>query len=178
MLICVEVVTVLNGETPQTETRKRSRWFYLVLAVTFLLIVMIMSAVFLGQTSYGPGPLDIEVASDKQIYLQGEEVNFTIYVNNPHDWTVPYPNSVSYIIEKNGLYVTSVGGGQITYTEPTPMFSPDSKTLYQELLTPWNQKLYVNGALVQAQPGNYTLTVSFDGAVDYGDSGNCTFEIR
>ncbi|MBN1357352.1 hypothetical protein JW988_01150 [Candidatus Bathyarchaeota archaeon] len=132
----------------------------------------------MGQTTHGSGPVDIEVASDKPFYLQGEEVNFTIYVNNPHDWAVPYPNSVSYLIEKDGLYVTSIGGGQITYAEPHPVFSPNSQTTYQELLMPWDQKISGNETNVQAEPGNYTLTVTFNGAVDYGDSGNCTFEIQ
>jgi hypothetical protein len=157
---------------------KRSTRLYLVIVAVILLIVIIITAVFLNQPSYGPGPVYIEVASDKQVYLQGEEVNFTIYVNNPHDWNIPQPNSVSYIIEKDGVYVASIGGGQITYVEPLPMFSPNTKTRYQELLMPWDQKTHLNGNLVQVQPGNYTLIVTFDGAVDYGDSGNSTFEIQ
>jgi hypothetical protein len=166
-----------------TEPKKKSRRFYLVLAAAVLLIAVIISVVFLGlfnmdQTNYGPGPVEIEVISDKPVYAQGEEINFTIYVNNPHDWPVPYPNSVKYIIEKDGLYVASLGGGQIDYPAPFPMFPPNSKTLYQEFLMPWNQKTNLNGTLVQVQSGNYTLTVSFDGAIDYGDNSNCTFEIR
>jgi hypothetical protein len=167
----------LNGSVLQTGPAKKSRRFYLVLVTAFLLIVVLIIAVFLNQTISGPGPVEMAVESDKQVYLQGEEVNFAIYVNNPHDWNVPYPVSVNYIIGKDGVSVASIGGGQISYSK-LPMFSPNTNTPYQELLTPWNQKLYVNGTNAQAEPGNYTLTVIFGGAVDYGDSGNCTFEIR
>jgi hypothetical protein len=167
----------LNGSASQTKPAKKFRRFYLVLVAAFLLIAVLIIAVFLNQTSYGSGPVEMAVASDKPFYLQGEEVNFAIYVNNPHDWNVPYPCSVNYIIGKDGVYVASIGGGQITYDE-LPMFSPNTNTSYQVLLMPWNQKLHVNGTNVQAELGNYTLTVTFNGAVDYGDSGNCTFEIR
>jgi hypothetical protein len=173
----------LSNTEPQTEPKKKSRRFYLVLAAAVLLITIIISVVFsglfhMGQTSYGSDPVEIEVIPNKPFYLQGEEVNFTIYVNNPNDWSVPYPNSVRYIIEKDGLYVASLGGGQIDYVAPFPMFPPQSKTLYREFLMLWNQKMDRNGTLEQVQPGNYTFAVLFDGAVDYGDSGNCTFEIR
>ncbi len=167
----------MNGSALQTGPAKKSRRFYLVLVAAFLLIAVLIIAVFLNQTVSGPGPVEMAVESDKQVYLQGEEVNFSVYVNNPHDWNVPYPCSVSYIIGKDGVYVTSIGGGHISYDE-LPMFSPNTNTSYQVLLMPWNQKLPVNGTHVQAEPGNYTLTVTFNGAVDYGDSGNCTFEIR
>ncbi len=168
----------MNCSATQTGLAKKSRKFHLVLATAFLLIIVIIIAFFLSQTSYGPGPVDIEVSSDKQVYLQGEEVKFIIYVNNSHDWNVPYPNSVTYIIEKDGVFVASIGGGQITYVKPGPMFDPSTKTRYQEGLMPWDQKTHLNGSLVQVHPGNYTLIITFDGAVDYGNSGNCTFEIR
>ena len=162
----------MNKKVHQTETKKKSRNFsYLVLATTILLIAIILIAVFLDQTSYGPGPVDIEVTPDKQFYIQGEEVNFTIYVNNPHNWPVPYPYSVSYIIKKDGVYIASLGGGQITYAEPLPKFPPHSKTLFRLLLMPWNQKIYLNGTMVRVQPGDYTFTVIFYGRVDYGESG-------
>jgi len=131
----------------------------------------------IGQTSYGLGPFEIEVASEKQVYLHGEEVNFIIYVNNPQDWTVLYPNSVLYIVEKDSVYVASLGGGQINYAAPSPRFPSHSKTLYGDFLIQWNQKTNPNGTMVQVQQGNYTLTVSLSG-YGYNESGNCTFEIR
>ncbi len=166
----------------QTEPKKKPRRVHLVLIAAVLLIAVIIDAVFLGlpymdQTSYGSGPVDIEVTPDKPFYLQGEEVNFTIYVNNPHNWSVTYPNSVRYILEKDGLYVASLGGGQINYPAPFPMFPPHSKIAYREFLMPWNQKTDLNGTLVQAEPGNYTFIVSLTGP-SFDDSGNCTFEIR
>ena len=166
----------------ETEPKKRSRRFYLVIVAAIVFFAVIAGAVIfsicnIGQTNYGTGPVDIEVTSDRAFYLQGEEVNFTIYVHNQQNWSVPYPNSVICVVEKNGLYVASVGGGQLDYPGRLPTFPPHSKTLYWTSLL-WNQKMDVNGTLVQVQPGNYTYTVSFEGAVNYGNSGNCTFEIR
>ncbi|MBN1244579.1 hypothetical protein JXA31_03200 [Candidatus Bathyarchaeota archaeon] len=172
----------MKSSAPQTEPKKRSRRFYVILAAAVLLIAIIISAVFLsffmmGQTSYGPGPVDIEVTSEKQFYLQGEEVIFIIYVNNPQEWPVPYPYSVLYIVEKDCVYVASLGGGQIDYVAPSPKFPSHSKTLYGDFLMPWNQTTNLNGTRVQVQPGNYTLTVSLSG-YGYDASGNCSFEIR
>ena len=144
-----------------------------------LLIAIISLFVFLGlfQTNYGIGAVDIEVTPDKPFYLQGEEVNFTIYVGNPHNWSVAYPCSVRYMIEKDGVDIASLGGGQIMYSAPHPTFHPHSKTLYREFLMPWNQKTNLNKTRVQVEPGNYTFTVSLEGP-SFDNSGNCTFEIR
>lgn len=162
---------------------KRHRRFYLILIVAVLTLAIIIGiALFLlgiGNTNYGPGPVNIEVTTDKPFYMQGEEVNFTIYVNNPHDWPVEYPWLVEYIIEKDFLDIDGVSvnidfaPGRIT------TFPSHSRTLYGNMWH-WDQKMYVNKTFTreQVQLGNYTLTVSFDGRVDYGDSGNCTFEIK
>jgi hypothetical protein len=157
---------------------RRSILLFLVVVAAFILIAIILSAVFLNQTGYGPGPVVIEVTANKSVYLQGEEVNFNIYVDNPHDWSVPYPSSVSYTIEKDGPHSDCFEETiYMTYDE-IPMFNPNTRTAYRELSMHWNQKLHVDGELVQAEPGKYTLTISFDGLVDYGNSGNYTFEIK
>jgi hypothetical protein len=152
----------------QVEPKKRSRRFYVILTVAILTLAIIIGVVIfewsnLGQTSYGPGPVEIEVKADKPFYLQGEDVNFTIYVNNPQDWPVLYPSMVDYRIE-NGCLTK-----QITLASPIPLFPAQSRTLYDTYF--WDQK-------VPAPPGNYTLNFSFGGPVDYGSGGNCTFEIR
>jgi hypothetical protein len=164
----------LNGSAPQTEPKKRSRRLYLVLTAALLLIIIILIADFLGQTSYGPGPVDIEVTPDKQIYLQGEEVNFAVYVNNPQDWPVPYPNGEGYAIEKDGLYIDGYGGHIDYPAGGIPTFPANSRTLTK---WQWDQKMLLNGTRVQVQPGNYTLTFSISG-YGYSESSNCTFEIR
>jgi len=172
----------LTGAGNQIEPKKRSRRFYLILIATVLSLAIIVGVVVfelsnVGQTSYGPGPVEIEVTTDKPFYLQGEEVYFVIYVNNPQDWPVPYPNFPGYRIEKDGLNIEE-GGVNIDYVMPIPTFPAHSRTLFNPNLH-WNQKMDLNGTLVQVQPGNYTLTVYFNpGLVDYGDGGNCTFEIR
>jgi hypothetical protein len=174
------LVSTLANETSPIEPKKRSRRFYLVVFVAILLLTLIVDIavydVYVGRTSYGPGPVEIEVTTDKQFYLQGEEATFTICVNNPQNWPVPYPHSIVGVIEKDGVYIAGVGGGQIDYAG-VPTFPPHSKTLSWASLM-WNQKSDVNGTLVQVHSGNYTYIVTFGGLVDYGNSGNCTFEIR
>jgi len=153
------------GAGKQVEPKKRSRRFYVILTAAILTLAIIIGVVIfewsnLGQTSYGPGPVDIEVTTDKLFYLQGEEVNFTVTVNNPQDWPVQYPNVVEYRIGNESLTK------QITLASPVPSFPAQSRMLYDTYF--WGP----------APPGNYTLNVSFGGPVDYGSGGNCTFEIR
>ena len=164
----------MNGGAPHAEPKKRSRRFHLVLALTLLLIAIIFIADFMGQTSYGLGPVDIEVTPDKQVYLQGEEVNFTIYLNNPQDWPVPYPNGEGYAIEKDGLFIDGYGGHIDYLAGGIPAFPANSRTVTK---WQWDQKMLLNGTRVQVQSGIYTFTVSLSG-YGYEESGNCTFEIR
>ena len=170
----------MSSAESQTEPKKKSRRFYLVLAAAVLLIVVILSVAFLslfnmGQTNYGPGPVEIEVISDKPFYLQGEEVNFTIYVTNPQNWSVPKPTSVTYEINRNGSEVFH-GNAQIRYVYPPPSFPAHSRELYETYV--WDGKVGPGVNRTLAPPGIYTFTGAFDGPVDYGNSGNCTFEIR
>ena len=141
--------------------------------------VVIFELSRIGKTNYGPGPISIEVTTDKVFYLQGEEVNFTIYVNNPQDWPVECPWGVDYAIEKDGLIIDGVSVNIDFAPDRIPTFPSHSRTLYGNMWH-WDQNMYVNKTFprVQVQPGNYTLTVSFYGRVDYGNSGNCTFEIK
>jgi hypothetical protein len=169
----------LAGAGKQVEPKKKSRRFYLVLVAAVLLIAVIVGVVIfeffnIGNIRDGPGPVYIdEVTTDKPYYLQGEEVNFTVTVNNPQDWPVQYPNVVEYRIGNESLTK------QITLASPVPSFPAQSRTLYDTYF--WDQKVHLNDlnhTLVPAPPGNYTLNVSFGGPVDYGSGGNCTFEIR
>jgi hypothetical protein len=171
----------LTGAGKQVEPKKRSRRFYVILTATILTLAIIIGVIIfewsnLGQTSYGPGPVDIEVTADKPFYLQGEEVRFLVYVNNQQNWPVPYPLEVAYQIERDGHFVDGV---TVNITPPysIPTFPAQSKTLYS-LPCVWNQKEGLGGNQTQVQSGNYTLSVSFSGPVDYGDGGNCTIEIR
>jgi hypothetical protein len=118
----------------------------------------------------GPGPVTIEIDTDKQSYLPGELVQFRIYVYNPRFWHVPYPYSVDYRIGDEG--VTK----QMTLTSPPPTFVPWQRVFYDSYV--WDQKTGSGGNRTQVQPGNYTLDVMFSGPVDYGLGGSCTFEIR
>lgn len=167
----------MGSAEPQTKPKRKTR-FYLVLAVVALLIAIISIVVFLGlfQTSYGPGPVDIEVTTEKAVYLQGEEVYFVIYVNNSQNWPVPYPNSVGYIIEKEGRFISGTTACIDYAAGRVPTFPAHSRTLYNPPLL-WNQKMDLNGTFVQVEPGNYTVSISFSG-FGYSNSGNCTLKIR
>jgi hypothetical protein len=128
-----------------------------------------------SQTYYGPGPVEIEVATEKPSYHQGEEVYFVIYVTNPQDWPVPYPNFAGYQIQKEGALIDSGTGVNVDYPANGPTFPAHSTTPYHPYLL-WNQKMDINGTHVQVQPGNYTLEVTL-GGYGYDNIGNCTFEI-
>jgi hypothetical protein len=130
----------------------------------------------LGNIRYGPGPVEIKVTTDKPYYLQGEEVNFTITVNNPQNWPVRYPGFVGTTIENEGLSISSPSVF-LDYAMPEPTFPAHSRTLYNPPHLSWNQTMDLNGTAVQVPPGNYTLTVSLSGP-GYDESNNCTFEIR
>ena len=125
--------------------------------------------------SYGSGPVDIEVTSDKPVYLQGEQVNFTIYVNNPQNWSVPEPDGVTYEMNRTGTFVSG-STRLIDFGGPHFLFPAHSRTLYEARV--WDGKVGSAENRTFAPPGTYTYTVSFGGLVDYGSGGNCTFEIR
>jgi hypothetical protein len=172
----------LTGADSQIQPKKRSRRFYVILLAAVLLSVETVGVAIFefsisGKIYYGPGPVEIEVTTDKPYYLQGEKVNFVIIVNNPQDWPVMAPLEVGYAIEKDGLIL----GAPIVCIDygmyDVPTFPAHSRTLYNPPLQAWDQKMDVNGTRVQVQSGNYTLTVSLGGYY-YNDSANCTFEIR
>lgn len=171
----------MTNENPQTEPKKKSRRFYIILAATVLLLALIIGVVIfewsnVGQTSYGPGPVDIEVTADKPFYLQGEEVNFTIYVSNQQELPVREPSRVTYRMEKDGGEIFNTDINIDFVPDHTPSFHPHSKTLYGTHV--WDQKVGSGGNWTFAQTGNYTFSVLFHGATDYGIGGNCTFEVR
>jgi hypothetical protein len=121
-------------------------------------------------------PVDIEVVADKLFYVQGEEANFTIYVNNPQNWSVPEPDGVTHEMNRTGSFVFD-GSVCIDFVPGiVPTFPAHSRTLYETRV--WDGKVGSGDNRTLAPPGTYTYTVSFCGQVDYGNSGNCTFEIR
>jgi hypothetical protein len=164
----------LASESSQTEPKKKSRRLYAVFVAVALLVAVFSSYRILGshvEPITGPGPIDIEVTADKPFYLQGEEVNFTIYVNNPQDWPVEHPFNVNYQMgnESVDTCIDYVPGLQ-------PSFPAHSRTMFGTF--PWILESESGSNITLLEPGNYTFTVSFGGRVDYGDSGNCTFEVR
>lgn len=149
---------------------KKSKRTYVILAVVVLCLAVVFAYRLTSLPLTGPGPVDIEIETDKQSYLPGVEIQFRIYVKNPRVWNVPYPSSITYKIGDEG--VTK----HITLTNPPPTFPALSRTLYDTYV--WDQKTGPGGNRTQVPLGNYTLTVNFGGPVDYGNGGSCTIEIR
>jgi len=114
--------------------------------------------------------------ADKPFYMQGEEVRFSIQVNNQQNWQVEYPSELSYAITQDGHFVD----GFKLFVDPPPgavsTFPAHSTKLYDTYV--WDQKTGTGDNQTLVQPGNYMFSVSFRGSVNYGDSGNCTIEIR
>ncbi len=148
---------------------KRSKLLYAI-PLTLMIAVLAGFLVFLS-TYVGPGPVNIEITTDKQSYLPGEEIQFQIYVNNPQIWRVPYPTEMSYALVEPNV------GRDIMYPQPHPTFALLSKVFYDNYT--WDQMSgVISQARTQVQPGNYTLTVAFGGPVSYGQGGSCTVEIK
>jgi hypothetical protein len=171
----------LATESSQTEPKKKSRRFCIILAATVLLLALLIGIVIfewsnVGQTNYGSGPVEIKVTADKPFYLQGEEVNFTIYVSNQQELPVREPSRVTYRMEKDGGEIFNTDINIDFVPDYVPSFSPHSKTLYSTRV--WDQKVGSGDNWTFAEPGNYTFSVLFHGSTDYGNGGNCTFEVR
>ncbi len=145
----------------------------IVVLTTIIVFVVYSNQNYYKVNNYGSGPIDIEVVTDKSFYLQGEEINFTIYVTNPQDWNVPQPSSVVYDIKKDDEFI--VGVDRNISFDGQPVFLEHSKILFDSRV--WDQKVGSVDNQTFVQPGNYTFFVSFDGSVNYGNGGNCTFEI-
>ena len=150
--------------------QRRPRRLYLILAAVTLMVAGILAYWFIASAYTGPGAIKIEIATDKQSHLLGEEIQFRAHVYNPQLWRVTYPSRVDHRIGDEGLTK------HITLASPPPSFPGQSRTLYDTYV--WDQKTGPGGNRTQVLPGEYLLTVSFDGPIEYGNGGNCTVEIR
>ncbi len=146
--------------------QKRSRLIYAVPAVAVVIIAILLAFLYFTST-IGPGPVKIEVSTDKQSYSQGETVRFNVFVTNQNLWRVLLPTEINYKIADGGQVINSMN-------LPGASFPALSRTLLGTFV--WDQKNFANRT--QVQPGNYTLNVSFSGPTDYGASVDYTIQIR
>lgn len=134
------------------------------LAIVFLVAVL-ASAVYLfafSPTRVGGGPVEIKIVPSQTSYSPSQQVHFQIFINNPHDWSIPYPTYVSYSLPQ----LADTGSIPTVPGQNSP-FPPHSRTPLQ------TQALWT-----PSQPGNYTLTVTLHGIVNYGQPANYTFEVK
>ena len=147
--------------------RKRGKVYLILLTLGIVLLAIALASTVYVFTSppnpIGNGPVEIEIISSQASYAPSQQVHFQIFINNPHDWTVPYPTYVSYNLPPVGY---TINGDPLHASQNSP-FPPHSRTLLQTptLWTP-------------SQSGNYALTVTLHGAVDYCQSANCTVEVE
>jgi len=123
----------MKTSNPQTAPKKRSRRFYIILITTASLLTVTVGVFCVdhgNRPNYGPGPIEIEVSTDKPFYLQGEEVNFIIYVNNPQNWPVAYPDLVGYDVEKDGISIDSCDVN-VNFGYEIPTIPAHSRTAYR-----------------------------------------------
>jgi len=139
--------------------RKRGKAYLLIFSFSLIIVlvgVVLAVAVIASTPPTGGGPVEIQIITGKPSYAPDEQVHFSVYINNPHDWRVPYPSMISY----------QIGSGFEGKIIPNySYFSPHSKTLLDTYT--WSMR----------QMGNYTLTVTLRGNVDYGNPANCTVNI-
>ncbi len=155
-----------------TEAKRRLSICY----IAFLAVVVLIFSAVAGFLVFyrfppatGPGPVDIEVVSDKPFFLQGEDVALLVYVYNPQSWSVPCHSKMRYWIEGDNV----TGGLDVDYApDSNPVFSPNSRTLIYNYS--WNR--LASGRILTA--GNHTFHVSIQGPVDYGEDGTYTFEVK
>ena len=125
----------------------------------------------MNEEPVGPGPLTLEIIPDRAYYLQGQEIHFSIYVSNTHDWRVPKPTTIIYDIVNFSSQTV-----MIDYVNPHPCFEPHSRNLF--VTYKWDQKTEDLSNQNLVPPGNYTFTVSFEGPVNYDSLAAYSFEIR
>ena len=154
----------------EVKPKKKFKRIYTI-AVLAVLIILVFSFIVYSLNSgpIGPGPVEIQIIADKPCYMQGETVHFSIYINNTHDWRVVKPSLIEYTIGNSG---TSLN---INYAK-ADYFAAHSRTLFNTYQ--WNQKIGHGSNQTFVAPGNYTLSVSLEGPVDYGPAENCPFQIK
>ena len=155
------------------EPVKKSKRVYAIIVAALLIVAALSVAVYAltSPAPTGPGPVKIEITTDKTSYVQGEQVHFSVYVNNTQNWRVPKPFTISFQI---GNYSSQTVC--IDYTNPPPTFPAHSRTFF--FSHDWNPQTGSGNNHTFVEPGFYTLTVTLDGSVDYGGPANCTFEIK
>lgn len=151
----------------------KSKRIYAVIAAALLIVAILSVTLYVltqpGPT--GPGPVKIDIITDKPIYLQGEQTHFSIYVNNTQNWRIPEPTTISFQI---GNYSSTTVC--IDYVNPPPTFPAHSREFFYDY--DWNQQTGTGSNSKQVEPGYYTLTVTLEGSVNYGAPAKFTFEIK
>ena len=139
---------------------RRGRVYFVIFLLVIILEFFVLASlviVFATNPPSGGGPVEIQITSDNTSYLSNEQIHFSIYVNNPHNWRIPHPSDISYQID---TFYSGKGINDYSF------FPPHSRTLIDTYS--WSD----------VTPGNYALTVTLRGSVNYGQSANFTVTIK
>jgi hypothetical protein len=150
--------------------RKRGKMYLALFSLAIVLLMAVLASVAYqyaeppAPVKEGAGPVEIEIASQiKATYSPSEQFRLQIYVDNPHDWAVPYPLSVTFSLPPVGDFSNVPANINVKY----PPLPAHSKTLFSSP-TIWAPTI----------PGNYTLTISLQGSVNYGQPVKCSIVVE
>ncbi len=135
---------------------------YLAFTSAAFLILAIALALFNTQDPLFNGRVSVQASTDKQSYVQGENVTILADLVNGKNEPVPYPDSMGFSVEASngtGVYNMTMA---LSWGNPAPTLAAHSKVLfhyYSDHATfVWNQKRGF-GAF-SLSPDNYTITVA------------------
>lgn len=148
-------------------------------AITVLTIgLAILGYVILSGTQFSepivPGPITLQVATEKTTYIQGENITFLIQENNAQDWAVHKPTAYGYWISNNqGEVIWESGGFHADFPSSNNTYPAHYKNTWQAV---WDQTATVDNKRIVAPAGDYTFTYLID--EPYVVQANCIITIK
>jgi hypothetical protein len=141
---------------------RNNKKVFLATAAAILLLLLLALALFSNQDSLFNGKVSVQASTNKQSYVQGENVTILADLVNGKNEPVDYPDSMGFSVEASngtGVYNITI---VLSWGNPAPTLAAHSKVLfhyYSDNATfVWNQKGGF-GAFILS-PDNYTITVA------------------
>jgi hypothetical protein len=148
-------------------------FFYISVIACVLLLAGTVLTVAFAPLPAPTDPVEVDVTTNQPSYAQGEQVQISVYANNTHNWAVASPTSIIYLIRGQGLYIERTDFFSHSPLVAHSKIPLQSKTWYQT--HGWTPKNENNNFV---SPGNYTITVYFNGVGINGPTANCSITIK